>query len=102
MTRRGIATALFLLAGFLVLPSAAQACHGQKHSRAPFEAQEQTMLCLVNHARAGHGLPPLAALKSLVKAADHKSRDILRCGVFSHEACEREFTYWMTRFGYRG
>lgn len=102
MTRRSTIAVLFLLAGFLALPSAAQACHGQKDSRAPFEAQEQTMFCLVNHARAGHGLPPLTALLSLVKAADHKSRDILRCGVFSHEACEREFTYWMTHFGYRG
>jgi len=102
VTRRSSVVVALLLAGFLVLPSAAQACHGQKHSRAPFEAQEQTMLCLVNHARAGHGLPPLTALRSLVKAADHKSRDILRCGVFSHEACEREFTYWMTHFGYHG
>lgn len=93
---------LFLVAGFLALPSGAQACHGQDRSRAPFEAQERTMLCLVNHARAAHGLPLLTALASLVKAADHKSRDILRCGVFSHEACEREFTYWMTHFGYQG
>jgi uncharacterized protein YkwD len=93
---------LFLIAGFLALPSGAQACHGQGHSRASFEAQERTMLCLVNHARATHGLPPLTALKSLIKAADHKSRDILRCGAFSHEACAREFTYWMTHFGYRG
>jgi uncharacterized protein YkwD len=102
VTRRGTIATLLLVAGFLVLPSGAQACHGQTHSRAPFEAQERTMLCLVNHARASHGLPPLTAPMSLVKAADHKSRDILRCGVFSHEACDREFTYWMTHFGYRG
>jgi uncharacterized protein YkwD len=93
---------LFLLAGFLALPSGAQACRGQNQSRGSFDAQERTMLCLVNQARTSRGLPPLAAARPLVKAADHKSRDILRCGAFSHEACGREFTYWMTHFGYRG
>lgn len=102
MTRRGTIATLFLLAGFLALPGDAQACRGENQSRAPFDAQERTMLCLVNQARASRGLEPLAAVKPLVKAADHKSRDILRCGAFSHEACEREFTYWMTHFGYRG
>lgn len=60
------------------------------------------MLCLVNRARAAHGLPALSPSRPLVKAADHKARDILRCDEFSHEACGREFTYWMTHFGYRG
>jgi uncharacterized protein YkwD len=102
VTRRGTIATLLLVAGFLVLPSGAQACQGQGRSRGDFDAQERTMLCLVNRARAAHGLPALAATRPLVKAADHKSRDILRCGAFSHEACGREFTYWMTRFGYRG
>jgi uncharacterized protein YkwD len=94
--------ALVGLAGLLVLPSGAQACHGQNQSQASFDAQERTMLCLVNHARTARGLPPLIAARSLLKAGDHKARDILRCGEFSHEACGREFTYWMTHFGYRG
>ncbi len=93
---------LFLLAGLLALPSASQACAGQNDGKASADAQERTMLCLVNQARAARGLPTLAAMRSLVKAADHKSRDILRCDEFSHEACGREFTYWMTHFGYRG
>lgn len=102
MTRRGTIATLFLLAGFFALPSAAQACHGQNDGRASADAQERVMLCLVNHARSTHGLPPLAASKPLVKAADRKARDILRCDEFSHEACGREFTYWMTHFGYQG
>jgi len=60
------------------------------------------MLCLVNHARSARGLSPLVEAKPLVKAADHKSRDIIRCNEFSHEACGREFTYWMDHFGYEG
>jgi uncharacterized protein YkwD len=102
VTRRSTVAIPFLLAGLLALPSAAQACRGQNDGKAPFDAQEKTMLCLVNRARAAHGLPALTAARPLVKAADRKARDILRCDEFSHEACGREFTFWMTRFGYHG
>jgi uncharacterized protein YkwD len=64
--------------------------------------QEQAMLCLVNRARGAHGLEPLRARLPLKRAAAHKSRDVLRCDEFSHEACGRPFAYWMGRFGYRG
>jgi len=60
------------------------------------------MLCLVNRARSSRGLEPLATPQSLTRAADRKTGDILRCDEFSHEACGREFTYWMTHFGYHG
>lgn len=60
------------------------------------------MLCLVNRTRKAHGLDPFAAPASLVRAAGRKSGDILRCDEFSHEACGREFTYWIERVGYRG
>jgi uncharacterized protein YkwD len=64
--------------------------------------QERAVLCLVNRARVGRGLDPLAAPGSLAGAADRKSGDILRCDEFSHEACGREFTYWIERSGYGG
>jgi uncharacterized protein YkwD len=102
MGRKGTLAILLLLAAVLALPSAAQACHGRNDGRASANAQERAMLCLVNHARSARGLPALVASKDLTKAADHKSRDILRCNQFSHEACDREFTYWMTHFGYEG
>src|SRR4051812_24091621 len=78
------------------------ACPGQSRGSAPVAAQERTMFCLVNNARRARGLEPLAAIGSLTRAADRKSADILRCDEFSHEACGREFTYWMTHFGYQG
>jgi len=102
VTSRSALIGFLLAVGLLLLPSAAQACHNQDKGNAPFEAQERAMLCLVNHARVTRGLPPLKATLSLIEAADRKSRDILRCDEFSHEACDREFTFWMTRFGYRG
>ena len=60
------------------------------------------MLCLVNRVRHSRGLVSLQRLVSLDRAAAHKSRDVLRCDEFSHEACGRPFTYWMSRFGYQG
>jgi uncharacterized protein YkwD len=102
MMRSGLIAILLLAASFLAGPSAAQACHGQSNGKAPDDAQERVVLCLVNQARDARGLPPLAPSKALAKAADHKSHDIIRCDEFSHEACGREFTYWMSHFGYEG
>lgn len=60
------------------------------------------MLCLVNRARANRGREPLTAPGVLARAAARKSADILRCDEFSHEACGRDFTYWIERMGYKG
>lgn len=115
VTRRGKIATLFLAAAAALSalsaassPAAAgvlasrAGCPGQGNASAPSAAQEQTMLCLVNHARQARGLEPLQALRSLTQAADRKSGDVIRCDEFSHEACGREFTYWMNRFGYDG
>jgi len=80
----------------------ASACPDQTDPGAPPAAQVKAMRCLTNFARRGRGLPPLAASAPLNGAASHKSADILRCDEFSHEACGREFTYWVERSGYRG
>jgi uncharacterized protein YkwD len=108
MTRRGIAVLVSMVAfGALLLavapPAAARAaCPGQDDANASFTVQEKTMLCLVNQARKQRGLGPLVAPSSLARAASRKSGDILRCDEFSHEACGREFTYWIERMGYEG
>lgn len=108
MSRRGIAAllplaALVALAIASVSPAAARAaCPGQDDASAPAGAQERVMLCLVNQVREQRGLDPLAAPRSLAQAAARKSADILRCDDFSHEACGRDFTYWIERSGYDG
>ncbi len=107
MRRRGI-TALPLAAfvALALLPAssagARAVCPGQGNADAGATAQEKTMLCLVNQARQQRGLDPLAAPSSLAQAAARKSADILRCDEFSHEACGRDFTYWIERSGYEG
>ena len=81
----------------LVAP--ASACPGAG-PRAPARAQEAAMLCLTNFARRHRGLAPLDGSSKLDRAARLKSADIIRCDAFSHEACGRDFTYWMQRVGY--
>ncbi len=78
----------------------AEACPNQESRGASAAAQEQTMLCMTNFARAQSGEGELEATAVLAESARDKSRDILECDSFSHYACGREFTYWMRATGY--
>jgi uncharacterized protein YkwD len=62
--------------------------------------QEEAMHCMTNYARHQRGLHPLGDASGLDRSAADKNRDILRCDQFSHYACGRDFTYWMSRVGY--
>jgi uncharacterized protein YkwD len=112
---RPYAIALVTLAAFAVLASAparaanldrllapASACPDQTRLGDPGAVQRRAMLCMTNFARERSGLDGLVQVRSLARAAGRKSADILRCDEFSHEACGRDFTYWMSRFGYLG
>lgn len=89
-------------AGLERLIAPASACPNQSDPSAPAGVQVRAMQCLTSFARRGQGLPVLGGSAALDRAAGHKSADILRCDEFSHEACGREFTYWIERSGYRG
>ena len=78
----------------------ARACSRADDLNAPVDAQEKAMLCLTNQARHRRGLGRLGDIAELNRSAGHKSRDIIRCDSFSHEACGRSFTFWMQRVGY--
>jgi uncharacterized protein YkwD len=84
--------------GRLIAPAAA--CPGQEALDAPIEAQESTMLCMVDFSRTRAGLSPLATTPELEQSAGDKGDDILRCDSFSHFACGRDFDYWMRQTGY--
>jgi len=58
------------------------------------------MLCLVNQARGRAGLPPLSQSQQLSTSATDKATDLLRCGEFSHTACDRPFYFWIGETGY--
>lgn len=87
-------------AGLAGLIAPTSACPGQSRAGAAAAVQLKAMRCLTNYARGARGLAPLGDARALDRAAAHKSADVLACDEFSHEACGREFTYWMQRFGY--
>jgi uncharacterized protein YkwD len=106
-----IAAAGMVLLGFSVVPNTDAtsfeqliappgACAGAGDANAPTTVQESAMLCMTNFARGHDGLGELGDSAKLDRAAGLKSADIIRCDSFSHEACGREFTFWMQRVGY--
>jgi uncharacterized protein YkwD len=82
----------------LIAPSFA--CANQEDLTAAVAVQEQAMRCMTDYARGQVGVGALADATDLDRSARDKSGDILRCDSFSHEACGRQFTYWMERVGY--
>ena len=71
-------------------------CGAQTDRGATPRAQERAMRCMVNFARRAEGLSALRVRAGrLMKSADRKAADILRCGDFSHTACGRDFTFHM-------
>jgi uncharacterized protein YkwD len=78
----------------------ASACPNQEDRAATAAAQEQAMLCMTNFARTQVGEGALEDTTALQESAADKVGDVLGCESFSHNACGREFTYWMRETGY--
>jgi uncharacterized protein YkwD len=107
---KAIVPVLILCAALALAPGAsaqradpiapASACPNQTDLGAPAGLQLKAMLCLTNYARQASGLKPLTRSRPLARAAGKKSAEILACDEFSHEACGRDFTFWIKRFGY--
>jgi uncharacterized protein YkwD len=85
-------------ASSLIAPRAA--CPNQANASASAAAQEQSMRCMTDFARARAGLGQLDDSQQLDLSAQEKAADVLRCDSFSHTACGREFTYWIGQAGY--
>jgi uncharacterized protein YkwD len=108
--RKASAFVVLLCAALVLAPAASAqradliapgtACPHQTNLRTPAGMQLRAMLCMTNYARRASGLKPLTHSRPLAKAAGKKSADILACNEFSHEACGRDFTHWIKRFGY--
>ncbi len=52
---------------------------------------------MTNYARARSGLKPYRTKRPLNLSANRKAADLLRCGAFSHTACDRPFDWWIKR-----
>lgn len=66
----------------------------------PATVQEPVMGCMHNFARAKRGLRMVVGHQGLMRSADQKSADILRCQVFSHTACGRHTLHHFAQAGY--
>lgn len=82
----------------LIAPTAV--CANQMDLNAPYAAQMRAMRCMTDYARRRAHTAGLVDARSLDRSARDKATDILRCDSFSHEACGREFTFWMKRVSY--
>jgi uncharacterized protein YkwD len=87
-------------AALRVLSAPNTTCVGADDPNASAGLQESAMSCLINYARTQAGVGRLGEYNKLDGSSDNKAGDILRCNQFSHEACSRDFTYWMRRSGY--
>jgi uncharacterized protein YkwD len=58
---------------------------------------KKAMTCMANFARRSAGLRGFKRNRSLDQSASHKASDILRCDVFSHNACGRPLTFWIEK-----
>lgn len=75
--------------------------HGED-SDAAAAVQVQVLLCLVNYARAREGLQPVVPSSLLSVTAAAKSRDIVLCRDFRHEACGKRPFQVADDLGYHG
>lgn len=64
-----------------------QTCPNAEDLNAPLHEQALTMICLINHARRGRGLPELPVYPQLSEAARLKGSEIIQCKVFAHAPC---------------
>ncbi len=78
------------------------ACPGRSTVNASPVAQDRTMVCMLDYARAQHGLRPLPVVYLLNRSSLLKAIDIVRCGDFSHTPCGHPFGGTFDAVGYHG
>jgi len=77
-------------------------CPGGADQGLPPQAQVETMVCLIDHARVHAGLSRLPVSSVLSSSARLKGEEILRCGVFAHSPCGDDPAAGVRSLGYRG
>jgi uncharacterized protein YkwD len=78
------------------------ACPGGERIEGLRADQVETMLCLLNFARAREGLAPLKHSGLLDRTSAIKASEIVRCNEFAHEPCGRPANHSAVAAGYRG
>jgi len=76
-------------------------CLGAEDGTAPAPVQLAAMRCLVNYARAQHGLKRLGGSRRLARSAAAKTAMMLTCDQFAHDACGRPWFQVLRAVGLR-
>jgi uncharacterized protein YkwD len=77
-------------------------CPGGEDLDAPLVTQAETMVCLVNFARAQDGLQPVITVAILNASSVAKAGKIIRCTDFNHDACGEDAAIDARGAGYTG
>lgn len=85
----------------LIAPVKVCANHPANGGKVAMRKAVRAMTCMVNYARKKRGLKRQRQHSKLLWSANRKARDIGRCS-FSHQACGRDFAYWIQKRGYSG
>lgn len=75
-------------------------CPKQTNRSLSIKRQLRIMRCMHNFARKKKGRKPLRKRGKLQWSATQKTREILECQDFSHDACGRDAFYWIRRTGF--
>lgn len=75
-------------------------CPGQEDADARPSQLRDAAICVIDHVREQQGLDALTRSSTLHDSARGKLDDILRCGEFSHTACDRAEGHWFDEVGY--
>jgi uncharacterized protein YkwD len=79
-----------------------QTCPGGEDASLSPQRQVDTMVCLIDYARAHVGLTRLPVSATLSRSARLKGEEILRCGVFAHSPCGDDPGAGVRGLGYSG
>ena len=77
-------------------------CPDAEDTDAPLLAQAETMVCLINYARAQGGLRPVSPIALLNLSSGQKAAKIIRCTDFNHDACGEDAAADVRAAGYNG
>jgi uncharacterized protein YkwD len=75
-------------------------CPHQGDQNAGVLVQEGAMRCMHRYARARVKAGSIHKSYKLQQSSERKSRDILDCQDYAHDACGRSFTYWISKVGF--
>jgi uncharacterized protein YkwD len=82
------------------LLATSETCPGSRSLHVSAAKRRDALICLVNHARAASGLPPVRSSGTLSRVAHAKGRDVVACSDFSHTACGKSAFAYVVSSGF--